>query len=546
MNKMFTVVAMFLILVIPVAVAKVELSIRNQVIEDYSFEEEMGYYSNLDIIPNDMVSLMDDPFLKDILPKGTTSYAPYYNGKYSDRSLISDPTDTSLFMIGSVSVIVILPESNTNGNNTEDWTPEELAQVHTEITEGVNWWAAQEPNSHLEFNFTFYDQVNIFDEPILGDGADWWMPQAMAELGYFYIPGENNYLDPMYDLINDKRIEDETDWGFIIFVADSSNDENGRFNDDRFAFANLDFDGGGPYLVMTYDNDGYTINGMDHVTAHEMGHIFGALDQYAQSGCSPLSDIGYLNYENQNCANGGLINEPSIMKYSSGAYNPPLIDIYARGQVGWQDLDSDGILDIVDFEPTMDNYFANLIGDNFSIEGTSSSDILSAINPFYRNATVNIINNVEFKVNSGSWITANAIDGEFNEFSEEYGLSYSVFNWGDYLFEVKATDRFNQETNESNYVEVLYQSMGCIDSDVENDPKVFGNVSNYNGSFGFEEDTCVINGHRDYIRQFSCDGDDIVYSEERCNYGCDEGICLNKRIPKIRYSLHESLPVGTF
>ena len=37
----------------------------------------------------------------------------------------------------------------------------------------------------------------------------------------------------------------------------------------------------GPYCMLTYDNDGYRFANFDAVLAHEMGHVFGALDEYA-------------------------------------------------------------------------------------------------------------------------------------------------------------------------------------------------------------------------------------------------------------------------
>ena len=33
--------------------------------------------------------------------------------------------------------------------------------------------------------------------------------------------------------------------------------------------------------MLTYDNDGYGFANFDAVLAHEMGHVFGALDEYA-------------------------------------------------------------------------------------------------------------------------------------------------------------------------------------------------------------------------------------------------------------------------
>ncbi|MBT4258249.1 hypothetical protein HOD88_03655 [archaeon] len=548
MKKVFAFVAMFLILVMPMAVAKVQMSTDN------SFKKlDKNKYNRAgeDYILNDVVSLMDDPFLKDFLPKGATSYADYYTygGKYATSNLakvtgeeIGD-TDVNQYMIGSVSVIVVLPESI---DGSENWTDEEIANVHNMIIEGANWWTDREPNANLEFNFTFYDRVEIPEEPIENPGISWWIPHSIDALGYIYIPGENNYYDPMHDLINDKRIEQGTDWGFIVFVADSTNDDDGgKFADNYSAFSTYNLDGDNPYLVMTYDNNYFGIENMNNIFAHEMGHIFGAKDEYAQSGCQCNYDGGYLNYVNENCANECLLDEPSIMKYQGLAYEDGLVDIYARGQIGWTDDNENGVLDIVDFEPVVNNYFAGLVGEEFEINGSANSGIVSAINPSYRDSTVNSIEEVEFRVNDNSWITASAIDGAFDDFFEEYVSVYEgISEWGDYVFNVRATDRFDQVTNESNYAEVTYQSMGCEDTDVEDNSKVQGNVINYNGEYGNESDSCILIGSAKYVQQFSCDGNNIISTNTRCFYGCNEGRCLNKPSPRTKYQMTQAIDIN--
>ena len=62
---------------------------------------------------------------------------------------------------------------------------------------------------------------------------------------------------------------------------------------------------------MTYDNAGHGIENMDAVSAHETGHIFGALDEYS---CECYWQSGYLDYPNENCANGCELDENSIMR----------------------------------------------------------------------------------------------------------------------------------------------------------------------------------------------------------------------------------------
>ena len=69
---------------------------------------------------------------------------------------------TSEFMIGSVAVGIILPESDGSIDaSTEDWLEKERNQVYSEIVAATNWWATREPAAHLTF---VYD--DHFSQPI--------------------------------------------------------------------------------------------------------------------------------------------------------------------------------------------------------------------------------------------------------------------------------------------------------------------------------------------------------------------------------------------
>jgi hypothetical protein len=54
---------------------------------------------------------------------------------------------------------------------------------------------------------------------------------------------------------------------------------------------------------MHYDNDGWGPNNIDRVFAHETGHIFGAPDEYAASGCNCGGSHGHFGQANGNCEN---------------------------------------------------------------------------------------------------------------------------------------------------------------------------------------------------------------------------------------------------
>ncbi|QRE77986.1 hypothetical protein F1D61_24445 [Methylobacterium aquaticum] len=76
----------------------------------------------------------------------------------------------------------------------------------------------------------------------------------------------------------------------------------------------------GDYVVMHYDNDGWGTDNLDRVFAHETGHVFGAPDEYALSGCNCGGSHGVYGRPNLNCENcaddGGV---PCIMKSNDWA-----------------------------------------------------------------------------------------------------------------------------------------------------------------------------------------------------------------------------------
>ena len=76
-----------------------------------------------------------------------------------------------------------------------------------------------------------------------------------------------------------------------------------------FAYAAL----GGPRLVMDYANDGWGPDNIDRVFAHETGHIFGAPDEYASSGCSCDGAWGRFGVRNFPLLTLGFV--PPIVEY---------------------------------------------------------------------------------------------------------------------------------------------------------------------------------------------------------------------------------------
>ena len=252
--------------------------------------------------------------------------------------------DTSVYLIGSVTVGIITPESNgAIDSNSETWTAGRQNMVVAKIVEGLQWWKDNSnAPANLNFVYDIHHSVPTSYEPIRRSSADedLWISQVMSNLGY--VGSSSQYFTQVRNYLNDKRNQLGTDWAFAIFIADSNNDNDGSFLDGSFAYAYLN----GPFMVLTYDNDGWGINDSEIVIAHEHGHIWGALDEYASSGCTTSERSGYLNIANTNCEAEVSNPAPSIMGDASvqefQAFPNHLVSLPARQMVGWRDSDGDG------------------------------------------------------------------------------------------------------------------------------------------------------------------------------------------------------------
>lgn len=317
---------------------------------------------------------------------------------------------TSEYMAGSVAVGIVAVESDGSVDpSTEDWTSDEKQHIFGEIVTALNWWAELEPRANLRFvyNDHFSNPLPTGVEPIGRPQHDeqYWIADAMSALGY----DAPSYFTRVRDYNNALRTAYQTDWAFTIFVVDSSADSDNRFSDGYFAYAYL----GGPFMVLTYGNNGYGPGSMDAVAAHEMGHIFYALDQYrsAQQPCTRRS--GYLDVENQNSQYGSCASDASsIMRGGTYPYTVASIDPYAAGQIGWRDSDGDDILDPLDTDLPVSIASVSVNGDSVVVSGTA--EIVPYPSPGRTSVTINTLAGVQYRFDGGDWQPAAADDGAFD------------------------------------------------------------------------------------------------------------------------------------
>jgi hypothetical protein len=279
----------------------------------------------------------DDPEVQEVLADGSAA------GDVPDKHLF----DTSSYMLGSVAVDVIFMESNGSEEpESEDWSSSQKSKALSEIRDGLGFWENQAP-ARLDLRVSSRT-LETGVEPIehrgytgsVCDNQYRWMQDAVQQLGYTYTELDcddgfsGSVYVAMYERNHDLRNAEGTDWGYTIFLVDSQNDDDGEFSDGLFAYASLS----GPYVVMTWDNDGWGPDRMDRVAAHETGHTFGATDEY--NGESET--WGYL-WAQDDDGSSCLMDD-----------NDYCLSTGSQHQVGWRDGDDDGVPDPLDTRPDVD------------------------------------------------------------------------------------------------------------------------------------------------------------------------------------------------
>jgi hypothetical protein len=341
---------------------------------------------------------------------GSPLFADIYSVGIATSSYTSD------FMMGKVVVAIVFPESSgATDPNMETWSEARKTQAISEIMAGHQWWTKQNPRSPLSFTYVVRTLPTRY-EPITRPyyHEQYWIPDTLASLGY-----SGTRFTATRDYANDLRKQFHTDWAFIIFVVDSQNDYDGKFSDGYFAYAYL----GGPFIVMTYDNGGYGITNMDVVAAHESGHIFNALDEYA--GASGPSDysFGYFPTINGNHEWSAIANDTNSIMRGGLRWG---LDAWAKLMIGWRDLNNNNVDDILDQTPeiVISPQTQSSQGQTV-VQGEAKISVLPRQgNSNGYGMTLDTIAKVEYRFGAdGEWTEASPVDGNFNGAKETFQIS---------------------------------------------------------------------------------------------------------------------------
>jgi hypothetical protein len=390
--------------------------------------------SPLGDVPFEDVMLRGDPnLIRAATPSGPRRGAPM---EITDRG----PQQNSEFMIGSVLINVIFPESK---GGDENWTDQEIADALSAMSLGLSQYVQRALWVDLSFmyNYRNFKRVPVSMEPIESSmGTDpIWMGEALAELGYH----DGAYMGA-HELNNHARDSLKTEWVFTAFIADMSNHYNpdppspdpGCWGGAGYvAYSYL----GGPYLLVPYPacRYGYGL-GFGRVFIHEMSHTFWALDEYESAGVSCNDKSGYLAIPNRNTLFQPCIETvPCIMQTASPPFSEPQpICEYTQGQVGLYDEKDehnqsypDNIPDIYDVAPTVE--FLNvpgitsdtlLPGEAFLLSVRARNGAVPNTNPqedpAYRVSYAPYIKSGEISINGQPYEDIKPSDGKWNSANE--------------------------------------------------------------------------------------------------------------------------------
>ena len=387
----------------------------------------------------------------------------------AQRPFGATDVDQSSFALGSFALNVVFLESNgARDPNQEDWTAAQLTNMHHEIDQAASYWenqtASYHPNARLDITINYVNNgvpLETKYEPINNSGgntSNYWINEVMGSLGYTNTSAKAN----TQAFNNDQRDALETHWAATVYVVNDTVDEDNKFTDKHFAFSFH----GGPYIVTTYDNNGWLNVRYGGVLAHEMGHVFFALDEYYASGERNTNMSGYLGGINGNAersVTGAKVTPPqpnALMLNITGSNindNYPLSE-FSRVQVGHRDSDNDTIPDILDTFPELSDIVISSDASvgMFSLSATGSVNPLQNLNPKVwadsgSDITINTIASGEYNLDGLGWVDFNASDGAYGDYIESLGFELVALSYGHHIIDVRITNSVGNYSDIESY-----------------------------------------------------------------------------------------------
>ncbi len=366
--------------------------------------------------------------------------------------------DTADYLLGDVHVNVVLLESDGRIDpSIENWTPQKIAEVKQKVVEGVTWWKdlldAQGSVHELNFHFDFEHADTPFQtpyEPISRVSQDFrlWVADFLDHVGHGGLGGDIGISKGMLAFNHAERVASGSDWAFTIFVVNSEQDPDDRFQSgsdfsQAFAFA------GGRFLISPSARPASTF-------AHEMGHIFYALDEHGNASYSARR--GYYNTQNLNARSGNpdpASRVTSIMDGHELAYPIYAASPSALEMVGWRDSDGDGVFDVLDVPLSLTGSGGiDPATGQYRFVGRAEVGVLPNLNQSSHQSdiTLNRVSRVQYRIDGGAWTDA----VEPHAYQVDLDFSFAV-PAGQHAIEIRALDDATNEPGETGVTSAIFQ-----------------------------------------------------------------------------------------
>jgi hypothetical protein len=210
------------------------------------------------------------------------------------------------YLEGSVAVGVVIvdgPTADLQFSNAEN------IKIVAEIQAGLSFLAGVNPNAGLTFFYdTQFPSIDVPANPGLPaeDLEKHWREPTLAAIG---ATSSGDYA---------RRIKQNlgTQWAYVVYFI--------KYPAKHFGYAS------GDRIVMQYPVGNWHVDDTDRVFAHETGHIFGAPDEYKDSGCTCGGAHGRFGEPNDNCESCAGTRK-CIMKYNDFAMCK-----YTYRHLGWR------------------------------------------------------------------------------------------------------------------------------------------------------------------------------------------------------------------
>lgn len=239
----------------------------------------------------------------------------------------------------------------------ESFNEDMISTVKHHLNRVENYYEARAPaEANLDISMEYHTATIDYSGDYRSDRS--FIPQTLEELGYGRISNYRSEDHAQYEmtkkLVADQKSEDYDNVALILVAPDSGRSYMVPLGKAEYTTVYYyEWESGFAELLNLDDTP-------SAVYAHELGHLFGAEDEYKEEGNTPYGGISdnpvrpmQRLYPSFNYETGPSVEDSIMVTHAVWEQlgwfdiNTPLSS-WARGMIGWRDFDLDGTIDAQD------------------------------------------------------------------------------------------------------------------------------------------------------------------------------------------------------